>query len=163
MALHRRTRAIVFSEAPTDLRSSVETHVKARQLDLEDARCWLTRIDNPIANGFVAKMFKRRINPVDPDAWSFMLVALHRTHVVVGTLGERSGTATFSAPHLSLSLQEDIGAKLGLSSGPGFSLHGFPSPVEGQGASLFVALGNEAAAEECLTEVKAALWRAKNG
>ncbi len=157
----RRTRSITLSEVHATLARSFREHAEKKQLRLEPVRCWLTQRENPPARGIFGKLFGKRANSADPDHRHATLLMLHSTHILVGTHGEKRGTAILSAPHQQLSLSEASG-QLAAASGPGFTLTGFLGAVHGQPASYFVGLGPEPDARACLTAVKDALVKAKN-
>ncbi len=152
----RQTTEISVAEAPRPLAAALKKHAEERQLKLENVRCWLTRSDNPPAEGFFGKLLGRRANPVDPNSWSMTLVVLHPTHILVSMHTESGLSGTLSAPLLQLALKRGTGG--GITGG--FTLTGFPA--EGQPASYYVGLGSEPVADECMQRVEAALVAAKN-
>lgn len=155
----RQTTEVSMQEVPRPLIATLEAHAEKRQLKLEDVRCWLTRSDNPPAMGFFGRLFGRRANPVDPNAWSMTLVALHPTHILVSFHDESGTSATLSAPQTQLWLHEGAGGGVTR----GVTLTGFPSAFAGgEPSSYYVGLDTGPAGEECAAALEAALVAAKN-
>jgi hypothetical protein len=160
---HRSTRALEPGVLPEPFRASLAEHASQRQLDLSSLRVWVTHSENPAATGFFGKLLGRRANSVDPDPWHDTLIALHPTHLIVGTHGPKRGTVVMSLSLGQASVQRGsaIATRLGMASEDGISIEGFPGQ-EGRPGSYFVGLGKEPAADDCFASVEAAIRAAKN-
>lgn len=158
----RHTRAIQLNELPAHLGSKLAEHAESRQIDLKNVRAWLTHSENPPASSVFGKLL-RRANPTDPDAEHCTTVVLHPTQVLVVIDGAKRGTSVLSLPLAQASLAPGLGLTGTLKSEAidqdGFTLTGFPGAHTG---SFFIGLGPEAAAAECLSEVRSAITAAKN-
>lgn len=163
-SLYRRsTRALASGVIPESFRASLTDHAARHQLDVSSLRAWLTHSENPPATSFFGNLFGRRANSVDPDPWHETLVALHATHLIVGTHGPKRGTTILSIPLLHASVQRGsaLGARLGMAVEDGLTIDGFPG-YEGRPGSYFVGLGPEPAAHDCFESIEAAVRSAKN-
>lgn len=165
-ALYRSTTtATTFDRVPAPLREAVTAHAAARQFDVAGARCWLTRSENPPAEGFFSSLLKRRANPLDPDESHVTLVALHPTQLVIASHGERRGSAVVSLPlaQASISRQSALVQALGGGDVPtdtGMFVSGLPGEV-GRPGSLLAKLGDDADGAACYAAVEAAIAAAK--
>jgi hypothetical protein len=159
----RSTRAVAFAELEQIFGSALKEHAAKHQLELGSLRAWLTHSENPPATGFFGKLLGKRSNSVDPDPWHDTFIALHPTHVVVGTHGPKRGTTVLSLPLMQASVQRgNVGMGLpGAPSDDGIRVEGFPGQV-GRPGSYFVGLGPEPAANECFDAVESAVRAAKN-
>jgi hypothetical protein len=158
----RSTRALAFAELEPSFRSAVVEHAAKHQLELASLRTWLTHSENPPATSFFGKLFGQRSNSVDPDPWHDTLIALHPTHLIVGTHGPKRGTSVLSLPLAQASLQRGSAGR-GMPGAPtddGITIEGFPGTV-GRPGSYFVGLGPDAA-DECFSAVESAVRAAKN-
>ena len=125
---------------------------------------WLTRSENPPAEGFFGKLLGRRANPVDPDEVHETVLVLHRSHVLVATSGEKRGTSVLSVALTQASVSR--GAALAAfanvpGASDGLSISGFPGD-HGRPGSYFFGLGSEPDAAECERVLTAAITAAKN-
>ncbi len=159
----RSTRALEPGAIPDSFRASLEAYANQHQLELASLRAWLTHSENPPATGFFRKLLGRRANSVDPDPWHESLIALHPTHLIVGTHGPKRGTTVMSVSLAQASVQRGsaIAARLGMASEDGISIEGFPGQ-EGRPGSYFVGFGPEPAADDCFASIEAAIRAAKN-
>lgn len=166
-ALYRsKTTATTLDAAPAALRGAAIAHAAARQFDLTGARCWLTRSENPPAEGFFASLLKRRANPLDPDDAHWTLVALHPTQLVIATHGERRGSAVVSLPLAQASLSRHSALVQALSpdapTEPGMVVTGLPGDA-GRPGSILAKLGDDPEGAACYAAVEAAITAAKRG
>lgn len=159
----RSTRALAPGTIPESFRASLTAHASRHQLDLSSLRVWITHSENPPAASFFGKLFGRRSNSVDPDPWHETLVALHSTHLIVGTHGPKRGTSILSVPLLQASVQRGsaMAARLGIAAEDGLTIDGFPG-YEVRPGSYFVGLGPEPSANDCFEAIEAAIVAAKN-
>lgn len=151
----RHTRSVRLSELPPRIGDKLAEHAEARQIDLlsdpDNVRVWLTHSQNPPAKSSFGKLLRHRVNPTDPDPQHWTALVLHATHILVVTDGKYRGTSA-----LSLALAQ---ASVSKGTEDGFTITGFPGD---QAGSLYVGLGPEPAAAECLSTVRAAVIAAKN-
>ena len=96
-----------------------------------------------------------------------MVLALHATHLLVGTHGASRGTAVMSLPLLQATVTRGgvlaghpLAAGLDVPADDGLTISGFPG-TEGRPGTYFVGLG-PGAADACFEAVRAAVARAKN-
>lgn len=162
------TREVALSDVPEPLAGPLRQHAERASLHLEGVRVWLTHRENPAASGFFGRMLGRRSNPADPDAAHEIVLALHATHVLVGTHGAVRGAAVLSLPLLQATVTRGpllanhaLGAGLDLPADDGLTIAGFPG-TEGRPGTFFVGLGAGADADACFEAVRAAVARAKN-
>ncbi len=159
----RSTREVASAEVQQAFGSALAEHAAKHQLELGSLRAWLTHSENPPATGFFGRLLGRRSNSVDPDPWHDTLIALHPTHLIVGTSGPKRGTSVLSLPLVQASIQRGH-SRLGLPGAPtddGIRIEGFPGQV-GRPGSYFVGLGPEPAANECFGAIESAVRAAKN-
>lgn len=159
------TRACSVESLPAALAAKVRAHAAANQLALDGARVWLTRSENPKAEGFLAGLLGRRSNPLDADAEHFTCVVLHRAWILVGTLGEKRGASALSLALTSASITRGqvLAGAFGAvgPSDPGFSITGLPGE-HGRPGSYFVKVGDDDDGRACFAEVERAVIAAKN-
>lgn len=161
----RETREVPLFALPAPLGAALAEHAAKHQLTLDGARAWLTRSENPPAEGFVGRLLGRRANPVDPDAEHYGVLLLVATHVLVATSGEKRGTTVLSLPLMQASFSRGAAAPAAIAAtlevGEGFTLTGFPGTV-GRPGTHFVGLGAGECGEACARAVEEAIVRAKN-
>ncbi len=162
-----QTRLCALANLPTTLRNALIAHADAKHLSLVSTQAWITHRENPVADGLLGKMFKRRSNPTDPDAEHDMLLVLHGTHLIVGTAGAVRGASIMSLPLLQASvvrgsaLAAQLGGRVDAPEDDGLTISGFPGH-EGRPGSYFFGLGKEEDARTCVNAVLAAVAGAKN-
>jgi hypothetical protein len=153
----RHTRSVRFDDLPPRISDKLAEHAESRQIDLlgasGDVRIWLTHSENPPARSALGKLLRHRVNPTDPDSQHWTALVLQATHILVATDGKFRGTSVLSLPLAQASVAADTGLD------DGFTITGFPGDQVG---SLYVGLGPEPAAAECLSAVHAAVIAAKN-
>ncbi|HVJ19797.1 MAG TPA: hypothetical protein VM686_30485 [Polyangiaceae bacterium] len=159
----RSTRGLSSGDVPETFRGPLAEHAAKHQLELGTLQVWLTHSENPPASGFVGKLLGKRSNSLDPDAWHDTLIALHPTHLIVGTHGPKRGTTVLSLPLMQASVQRGRAIELrrGMPSDDGISIEGFPGDV-GRPGTYFVGLGPEPAANDCFAAIEGAVRSAKN-
>lgn len=159
----RQTRSVDFDELPERMRTKLTEHAESRQIRLVDLRLWLTHSENPPASSGLGKLLRRRANPTDPEPQHDTVVVLHPTQVLVITDRVKHGTTVLSLPlaQASVASGTGFGARLDAVAGDtaGFTITGFPGEQVG---SLYIGLGPEPAAAECLSAVRDAISTAKN-
>ncbi|MBK6465342.1 MAG: hypothetical protein IPF92_30710 [Myxococcales bacterium] len=161
------SRELALAEVPEPLGAALRLHAERASLSVEAMRAWLTHRENPVASGFFGSLLGRRSNPADPDAEHDMVLALHATHLLVGTHGASRGTAVMSLPLLQATVTRGgvlaghpLAAGLDVPADDGLTISGFPG-TEGRPGTYFVGLG-PGAADACFEAVRAAVARAKN-
>lgn len=159
----RSTRALSCSDLPSPLKERFELAAQGAQVTVApETRAWLTRSDNPVQSGLMGKLFGRRRNPVDADAWHVSAVVIGATHIFVVVHRERGETTAMTCARARYRAE-----RTELDGERGFRLVGFrvdvtdPNEphehrVSDQG-TYYVGLGPEPAATECLDALEAAL------
>lgn len=159
----RSTSALTCGELPSPLKERFELAAQGAQVIVApETRAWFTRSDNPVQSGLMGKLFGRRRNPVDADAWHESAVVLTATHVFVLVHRERGETTAMTCAHADYQVD-----RTELDGEPGFRLVGFRVDVTDPNephehrvsdkGTYYVGLGRETAATECLDALEAAL------
>lgn len=160
----RSTRAVSLSDLPLAMSEHLARHAAERQLELREARVWLTRSENLPATGLIGRMLGRRANPVDPDVEHDTALLLLPTHLVVATAGARRGVSALSLPLIQASMTRGsaLAQRFGvMGDEAGITVSGFPGEA-GRPGTYYVGLGRDAAGDECAAAVEAAISATKN-
>lgn len=158
----RSTRALTCGQLPSPLKERLELAAKGAQVVLEPgARAWLTRSDNGVQPGLLGKLFGRRRNPADEDAWHESAVVVTPSHVFVVVHRERGQTTAMTCPLAGFEWD-----RTALDGELGFRLVGFRvdvtdphtphDPRVSERGTYYVGLGPEPAAAECLAALESA-------
>ena len=158
----RRTRRIRIEDAPSAMREAYQEHVSSNQWDDSSSEppAWLTHSVNLPSSTFIGRVFGRRANWVDPDLEHDLLLVLGSSHLVIVTHGLKRGTAVLSIAlaHASLGKRLTVLASRDDHTERGVTISGFPGE-DGRPGTFFVALGPDAAGQECEDAVRGALAR----
>jgi hypothetical protein len=157
----RRTSRIQVEDAPPPMRDAYLEHVVSNGWDPSaQPAAWLTHSVNLPSHSLLGRAFGRRANWADPDHEHELLLVLGSSHVVIVSHGLKRGTTA-----LSIALaQASIGRRPSISASGddhterGVTISGFPGE-HGRPGTFFVALGPEAAGQECEDALRAALAR----
>jgi hypothetical protein len=158
----RSTQSVGIGELAPHIRDALTAHAESQQIELKDVPVWMTRSENPLASSGLGKLLRRRANSADPDAEHSTVLVLHASQILVVIDGAKRGTTALSLPLAHASVAPGS-ALAGATGRPGQHLgRVLQHRRSGRPGSLYIGMGPEPAAADCISAVRSAIGAAQN-